>query len=92
MYVKLFRTSSANIFINLCPACCDTEKGGVGERDTGTATGKGVTRHKYSPRLPACYAHSHSIINVIVSMLRTFFLNIFLSKALWMSSEYLLFF
>jgi hypothetical protein len=32
-------------FINPRPACRETEKGGEGERDTGTTSGKGVTRH-----------------------------------------------
>jgi hypothetical protein len=32
-------------FINLRPACSETEKSGEGERDTGTTSGKGVTRH-----------------------------------------------
>ncbi len=41
----LFCTDSANIFINPRPACPETEKGWEGERDTGTTSGKGVTRH-----------------------------------------------
>jgi hypothetical protein len=32
-------------FINPRPACHDTEKDGEGERDTGTTSGKGVTRY-----------------------------------------------
>ncbi len=41
---RVFRTYSANIFINPSPACRETENGGEGERDTGTTSGKGVTR------------------------------------------------
>jgi hypothetical protein len=33
--VCLFCTDSANIFYQPLPACCETEKGGKGERDTG---------------------------------------------------------
>jgi hypothetical protein len=38
---KMFYTDSANIFINPRLACCETEKGGEGERDTDR-TVKGV--------------------------------------------------
>ncbi len=40
----LFCTYGVNIFIDYRPACRDTEKGGKGERDTGTTTRNGVTR------------------------------------------------
>jgi hypothetical protein len=40
----MFCTDSANIFINPRPACRETEKGGEGERDTSTTSGKGVTK------------------------------------------------
>ena len=50
----LFRTNSANIFINPRPAYRETEKGGEGERDTGITSGKGVTRHVARGYLHSC--------------------------------------
>ncbi len=38
----MFCTYGVNIFIDYRPACRDTEKGGRGERDTGTTTRNGA--------------------------------------------------
>ena len=54
--VQLFCTDSANIFYQPPPACCKTEKGGEGERDTGR-TVKGVPSGAHSLRQPAVPAH-----------------------------------
>jgi hypothetical protein len=43
-------------FINPCPACHETEKGGEGEIDTGTTSGKSVTRH-----VARCYLRTYSL-------------------------------
>ncbi len=52
----LFCTDSANIFINPRPACCETEKGGEGEKDTGI-TVRRVSLGAHSLRLPAVPDH-----------------------------------
>jgi hypothetical protein len=48
---ELFCTDSANIFINPHPACCETEKGGEGERNTDR-TVKGIPTYTNSLRQP----------------------------------------
>jgi hypothetical protein len=46
LYTTLCSAQIVQIFfINPRPAYHETEKGGEGERDTGTTSGKGVTRH-----------------------------------------------
>jgi hypothetical protein len=52
----MFCTDSANIFINPRPACCETEKGGEGERDICRTVGDVLScAHSLrQPAVPAC--------------------------------------
>jgi hypothetical protein len=50
----MFCTVSANIFINPCPACCDTEKGGEGARDRRVGDVLSCAYSLRQPASPAC--------------------------------------